>query len=51
MTIKRTDFIYIQQNTPTSTGGEMNAILIPSQWVVHHSKSGLISPWQNCFVR
>lgn len=24
MTIKRTDFIYIQQKTPTSTDGEMN---------------------------
>jgi len=39
MTTKRTGFISIQQMTPTSTGSEMNGILIPSQWVVHNSKS------------
>jgi len=29
-------FIFIQQKTLTSTGGEMNAVLIPFQWVSKH---------------
>ena len=29
-------FIFIQQKTPTSTGGEMNAVLFPFQWVSKH---------------
>jgi len=29
-------FIFIQQKTPTSIGGEMNAIFVPFQWVSKH---------------
>jgi len=29
-------FIFIQQKTPTSIGGEMNAIFVPFQWMSKH---------------
>ena len=29
-------FIFIQQKTPTSIGGEMNAIFVPFQWGSKH---------------
>jgi len=42
MTTKR-GFISIQQKTPTFTGGEMNVVLVPSQWVFTPTEIGKLS--------